>query len=705
MRKDFWHRADDTPELVRLAEGPGRLELLPPSPSQLGQMIRRPAEAAGVTFEVHRSTNIPLNEVIAEEVAGEPGALPLLSYLLDQLYRADVLAAGGHVLSFATFEKLGELEGAIDARAEAVLDQSAPEDREALGSVLFSLVQMGAAEGDVDRAIARQAPLSVFPAGTPQRRLVEALLDPDARLLVSDAGTEGNPTVRVAHEALITHWPRAREFVLGNAAALKIRRRMEERYALWRQLEEDGETPDEAAPLHLGMLAKILAWRPFAGHERGLLSEIDLADGRRLLTEHRSELEPQLADYIERSAADERRVRDRSFRVLAGVAGAMALLAIVALLGQHGAQVQAHRALQAQSRLLTEAAAERLGRGDVAGAEGIILEVLANLGDPTVASAAPAVNVFQEARAADTQIAVLSGHEEFVESAAYSPDGRRIVTASNDKTARIWDAATGAQLAVLSGHDGFVRSAAYSPDGRRIVTASDDKTARIWDAATGAQLAVLSGHGGTVASAAYSPDGRRIVTASYDKTARIWDAATGAQIAVLSGHEGLVESAAYSPDGRRIVTASEDKTARIWDARTYADLQSQIIWEGAAQPDPLSGVERSALGLAPASGGGNLVKKWFGHLNGADRAPTSLGSLASEEELSAIQQSAPAKRDALLLMAFEHYAAAAARAQADGWPDEAWRHWRYRRATIARLLAREGMMQQVADSYVRASKF
>ena len=139
-------------------------------------------------------------------------------------------------------------------------------------------------------------------------------------------------------------------------------------------------------------------------------------------------------------------------------------------------------------------------------------------------------------RAADAQLAVLSGHTAGVNSAAYSPDGRRIVTASDDKTARIWDAATGAQLAVLSGHNDVVDSAAYSPDGRRIVTASDDKTARIWDAATGAQLAVLSGHGDAVDSAAYSPDGRRIVTASYDKTARIWDAATGAQLAVLSGH-------------------------------------------------------------------------------------------------------------------------------------------------------------------------
>ena len=134
--------------------------------------------------------------------------------------------------------------------------------------------------------------------------------------------------------------------------------------------------------------------------------------------------------------------------------------------------------------------------------------------------------------------------------------------------------------AVLSGHENWVNSAAFSPDGSRIVTSSQDKTARVWDAATGKAIAVLSGHESRVNSAAFSPDGSRIVTASADNTARVWDATTGKAIAVLSGHENRVWSAAFSPDGSRIVTASADNTARLWASSfrsTPLELAVQFI--------------------------------------------------------------------------------------------------------------------------------
>jgi WD40 repeat protein len=123
----------------------------------------------------------------------------------------------------------------------------------------------------------------------------------------------------------------------------------------------------------------------------------------------------------------------------------------------------------------------------------------------------------------------------------------------------------GAERLRLVGHEDAVWSTAFSPDGARIVTASLDGTARVWDAETGAEIAVLRGHEDAVRGAAFSPDGARVVTASADRTARLWDAASGAEIAALRGHEDAVWSAAFSPDGTRVVTASADRTARLWD--------------------------------------------------------------------------------------------------------------------------------------------
>jgi hypothetical protein len=121
--------------------------------------------------------------------------------------------------------------------------------------------------------------------------------------------------------------------------------------------------------------------------------------------------------------------------------------------------------------------------------------------------------------------------------AAFSPDGRRIVTASGDGTGRVWDADTGRELLSLDGHSDLVMSARFSPDGRRIVTSSRDQTARVWDAASGKELLTLRGHRGWVISAVFSPDGSSIVTASLDRTAMIWTAASAEEVVEWANEE------------------------------------------------------------------------------------------------------------------------------------------------------------------------
>ncbi len=153
-------------------------------------------------------------------------------------------------------------------------------------------------------------------------------------------------------------------------------------------------------------------------------------------------------------------------------------------------------------------------------------------------------------------------------SADLSPDGRTVVTASEDKTARLFEVATGQQIGQPMRHDGEVLSALFSPDGLRVVTTSDDRTARLWDAATGLPASRKLEHTGPVSSAAFSADGLRLVTRSRDGTARVWAAGQGWPVATPLRHRDQVTSASFSPDGRHVATASWDSTAQMWDAAT-----------------------------------------------------------------------------------------------------------------------------------------
>ncbi|MBA4159645.1 MAG: TIR domain-containing protein [Gemmatimonadetes bacterium] len=556
LRADFYSRCWEHPEL------PGRIAqnqhaARPLQRAQLREVIEKPLAMAGASFESG------LVDRILNEAGDEPGSLPLVEHALLQLWER----RQGKVLTHAAYEEIGGVSGALAHHADEVFARLSEDERQIAQKIFLRLTHPGEGTEDTRRRAGRDEIVALGGDEEVAERVLTILAAADARLVVTRREGEGN-VVEVAHEALIREWMRLREWIAANRAAIRIERRLIAAAAEWVHADKDPDAVlrgaqlvetqewaqqhlDDLRPQEQEFLEASIEARDRAIREAEERRQRELAMARQVADEAaaRAEAERHSAEVAVRAAR-----RNRQF------AGGLALVAMaavgIALFAWFMWGEADRQTADAQSRALAATSEATFARDPT---EALLLAIRAVNMAPTF----EAVAALRQSLRLPTVHAVLRGHEGEVWAASFDSDGRRVVTASEDGTARVWDLQSGEATDTLRGHEGAVLAASFDSDGRRVVTGGSDRTARVWDLQSG-EARVLRGHEGRVGAASFDSDGRRVVTASEDGTARVWDLQSGEATDVLRGHEGRVWAASFNSDGTRVVTGGPDRTARLF---------------------------------------------------------------------------------------------------------------------------------------------
>ncbi len=582
MRDDFYSRfaADAPPEVLAWTQHGFFQVGSELGKEELQEIISEPARRVGLRLE-EGLADVITNDVLDSSSeggikAGRSTVLPLLEFALTQLWERREQG----VLTHQDYQAAGKVTGSLTAWADQVCHSL---EREGLGPVarraFTDLVNLGDGTHPDSR---RQRRLAELVHDGKDEKEIEAVQKVVQRLadarLVTTSREKDEESVQIIHDSLIREWARLQRWLKKDRAFLSWQRELEKDAREWRETGEPSRR-DEGRLLRGRRLEEAERWQS----ERGR----DLGEAEREFLQVSLDLRQREREKEERARAEKDRTRKRIIQgvvVFSIFSLALAGLAYDKMLEANDRKEEAlARSLASQSE-------------QIRGVTGSLTE-----------SVLLAVESLRHKETLEGNIALRRSidllprcmaklqHNGSVGSAVFSPDGQKLATACDDKTARIWNAQTGQELQRLE-HDDGVNAAAFSPDGEKLATACDDYTARIWDAQTGRELLRLD-LDGPVYAAAFSPDGQKLVTACNAPTARIWDAQTGKELLRLE-HDDSVIAAAFSPDGRKLATACIDNTARIWNAQTGKELQKleHDYWVRAAVFSP------DSRKLATASG-------------------------------------------------------------------------------------------------------
>jgi WD40 repeat protein/DNA-binding SARP family transcriptional activator len=583
LRADFYDRPLTYPRFGELLAA--RTEAVPPlTPDELEQAIRGPAEQVGIRPEPGL-----VAEMIAD-LANQPGALPLLQYALTELFeRRDE-----GKLSLSAFAAMGGVAGALSARADRIYEAIDPDGRRAMKQLFLRLVTLGEGRQDTRRRVSR----SELDSLEVEQEAIDGVLKAFGRhrLLTFDREpSTREPTVEIAHEALLSAWQPLRTWIDDAREDLRLDRGLGQAAAEWR-----GSGRDPSFLLRGMRLEQLEGWA----------AATDLAVGRA----ERAYLKSSL-DQREQERAEERARRDREVqterRSRSRLRALVAVFAVAAVVAASLSLVATNQSRRAQRE-------ER-----IAGARELAAAAVANLEVDPELSILLATEAVARTRSVDGS--VLPEAEEALHRAVgasrtvmsvpglggpvdWSRKGLFVTEGPEDTgIVDIRDASTGERFRGFIGHDTDLNDVAFSPDGTMLATTGDDGALRVWDPATGDLIMEKVGKKG-VWSPSFDADGSLIAAVWKDQgTVRVMDPSTGRVIRTLAGLPGPTQTAlsrdgrllavttdrevvvidlktgeeafdlpesgesaevAWSPDGRYIAAANPSVGGQVWDAAT-----------------------------------------------------------------------------------------------------------------------------------------
>jgi WD40 repeat protein/class 3 adenylate cyclase len=540
MRADFLDRFSAYPQLGKQTQKLMRL-ITDMQRDELWLAIKQPAARLGVAFESG------LIEEILRDVQGQAGYLPLLQYTLDLLWESERQNGNlsDRMLHSRTYRELGGVRGALQKRVDQFYDALSGDEQAAVRQIFLRLVTInGAEEVGGGKAVSRRAYRAEFTGDRLNHTLDELI---NQNLLVSNEGDRLQPTVEIAHEALLDSWQALKDWIADAHQVITIKNRLAEDVAHWQSLQRSNSHRADEELWSGSKLESVLELR----REK----HFDLMLGG---------LSPEENQFVDTSVRRRDRQRRRTITGLAGFAAIALSLSVLAVWQSHRAESQRRQAITGQIDTLSLSSNALFASNQELGSLVEALKAANQMKAAPWTDTATATQVrtaLQKAIYGVREFNQLQGHLKAVNAVSYSPDGNTLASASDDGTIKLWSR-DGHNLKTLEGHHAPVYSLSFSPDGKLIASASADHTIRLWRA-DGQPLRVLKGHTDAVNRVSFSPNGLMLASGSDDRTVRLW-AIDGRQLRTLQGHAAPVWGISFSPDGTRLASASNDRTIRLW---------------------------------------------------------------------------------------------------------------------------------------------